>query len=260
MAEIQDVPIEKIKAGGYELRMESEDEGLYSLAASIRRIGILVPLVCRREDDGFILVAGHRRLAAARSLGLRTVPVVVGEYDLAQSSEVSLAENLFRQDLSPVEIAAGLKDIIDRQTMTLPEVAASLHRVPDWVRRMIAMLDWPADVLEVIHNGKISLAAAHNLALVTDDNYRTFLLRNAVDSGATARTTAAWLQAWRALLPAEQAVIAEPVEAGQRASPAVPQAPCICCGEVFRTDELSHVPACCTCIKLIREVGTSRQL
>jgi len=258
VAEIQDVQIEKIKAGNYELRMEAEDDSLYSLAASIRRIGILVPLVCRRKDDDFILVAGHRRFAAAQSLGLRTVPVVVGEYDDAQSSEVSLAENLFRQDLSPVEVAAGIKDIIDRQTMTVPEVAASLHRAPDWVRRMIDMLKWPEDVLEAVHRGRLSISAAHNVALVHDDTYREFLLRNATESGATARTTAAWLQAWRALLPAEQAISAEPVPAGQRASPAVPQAPCICCGEVFRTDELSHVPACCTCIKLIREVGTSR--
>lgn len=258
MAEVKDIPVEKIQVGDHALRMEAEEETLFSLAASIRRLGILVPLVCRAAGDSFELVAGHRRLAAAKQVGLRSVPVVVGEYDNAQSSEVSLAENLFRQDLTPVEVAAGLKDILDQGVMELPALAAAMHRSEHWVKNMVALLSWPADVLEAVHAGWLSVSAASNLALVTGDTYRDFLLRQAEQSGATARTTAAWLQAFRSMQPAEEAVQAPPVGGESPATPMVPQAPCICCSEVFRTDELSHVPVCVQCIKVIRGVGASR--
>ncbi len=258
MEKIQDIPIEKIVVGEHDLRMLDEEETLYSLAASIRRLGVLVPLVCRRGAGGLCLVAGHRRLAAARQAGLKTVPVIVGVYDDAQSSEVSLAENLFRQDLSPVETAAGIKDILDSGTMMLADLVAALHRSEHWVVAQVNMLSWPSDVLAAVHKGWLSVAAASNLALVTDDTYRDFLLKNAYNGGATARVTAAWLQAWRSMAPPEEAISAEPVAEGRAATPMVPQAPCICCSQVFRSDELSHVPVCAGCIRAIREIGASR--
>lgn len=259
MANVTDVPVEKIKTGGHELRMEADEESLFSLAASIRRLGILVPLVCRAAGDNFELIAGHRRLAAALQIGLKTVPVVIGEYDKAQTAEVSLAENLFRQDLSPVETASALKDILDQDIMDLPVLATAMHRSEHWVISMTNLLQWPADILKAVHAGWLSVSAASNLALVTDDSYREFLLKNASESGATARTTAAWLQAFRSMQPAEEALHAEPAPPGAASVPMAPQAPCICCSSVFRTDELSHVPVCVQCIKVIREVGASRE-
>ncbi len=257
MTEIQDVPIEKIKIGEHELRAEGEDETLFSLASSIRRIGILVPLVCRRVGDELHLIAGHRRLAAARQANISKVPVVINTYDDAQSSEVSLAENLFRRDLTPVEVAAGLKDIFDNGTMTLSDLKAALHRSEYWIVSQVNMLKWPADVLDAIHAGWLSVAAASNLALVHDDTYRDFLLNNAESNGATARTTAAWLQAWRSMAPQEEAIQAEPVAPGRAVTPMTPQAPCMCCSQVFRTDELSHIPVCSGCIRAIRDIGAS---
>jgi len=127
-----------------------------------------------------------------------------------------------------------------------------VHRSENWVRAQLSLLAWPADVLEVIHNGKISVSAASNLALITDSAYRGFLLRNAVEQGATARTTAAWLQAWRAALPQEQALEQPPVSGPAPVTPALPQAPCIVCNEMFRTDGLAMVMVCTSCINAIR--------
>ncbi|GAH73034.1 unnamed protein product, partial [marine sediment metagenome] len=171
--------------------------------------------------------------------------------------EVSFAENLFRKDLSPIELAAAIKDCLDQKTLTVDELAAGLHRSCHWVQAQVSLLDWPADVLEVIHHGKISIAAASNLAAVHDNIYREFLVRQAVENGATARATAAWLQAWRSMAPAEEAITREPAAAGESVQPAVPQAPCIVCANVFRTDELSHVPVCVHCIHTIRDIGSS---
>lgn len=255
--DVQNVPLEKIKVDVYAQRVEREDEGISELAASIRRIGMLVPVVVIPEGDYFVLVAGHRRVVAAGKAGLTSVPAVVRKAGEAQAKEVSFAENLFRKDLSPIELAAAIADCYKAGTLTIDQLAEGLHRSCHWVQAQIALLDWPDEVLEVIHNGKISVAAASNLAMVHDDVYREFLVRQAVENGATARATAAWLQAWRSMAPPEEAITREPVPAGQRATPAIPQAPCIVCANVFRTDELSHVPVCVGCIRTIRNIGSA---
>jgi len=255
MLKVKEIPVGKIQVGAHAQRMEGEDKELDGLAASIGRIGIVMPLVVAPDGDSFVLVAGHRRLAAAIRCGMSTVPCVSKSAKGNVAAEITFAENLFRKDLTPLELAAAVKDCIDNKTMTVDELAYSLHRSAEWIRRMVAMLDWPADVLEVIHGESISVSAAHNLALVDDAPYRAFLLRNAVDSGATARATAAWLQAWRSMQPASEAIQAQPVAGESRPMPMVPQAPCLACGQVFRTDQLSHVPICAGCIQLIRNAG-----
>jgi len=255
--DVQNVLLEEIEVGEYAQRVEVEDEGILELAESIRRVGMLVPVVVSKQDDIFVLIAGHRRVAAARVVGLAVVPAVIREIGPKAAKEVSFAENLFRKDLSPIELAAAIKDCLAEGTLGVDELAAGMHRSVSWVQSHIAILSWPADVLEVIHNGKLSVSAASNLAMIHDDAYREFLVRQAVENGATARATAAWLQAWRAMAPAEEAITREPVAAGERAMPAVPQAPCIVCANVFRTDELSHVPVCVHCIRTIRDIGST---
>ena len=257
MNELRKISIDQIKVGEHEQRLESEDPGIAELAASIRRVGVINPLVLVRDGDDLRLVAGHRRLLAARMAGINFVPCFVRTTEPIVDAEVSFAENFFRKDLSPVELAGALKDCLDRQIMEVKELAAGFHRSEHWVRSMIAIADWPADVLEAIHSEKISVSAGANLACVTEPAYREFLVRNAVEQGATARTTAAWLQAWQAMQPPEEAITAEPVPAGAPQVPLVPQAPCLCCAQLFDVNRMSHVPICGACIQILRVAGAS---
>lgn len=255
MKEIKEIPIGQIMVGEHEQRLSLDDDSLNGLVASIKRLGILQPLIVRKQDSRIYLVAGHRRLAAAKKVGLESVPCIVrvGIDDLEH--EVVFAENFFRKDLSPVELACAMKDIREKGEIGLAELAAGFHRSEHWVVRMIAIADWPGDVQEAIHEGSLSVSAASNLAVVFDNAYRGFLVRNAVEQGATARTTASWLQAWRAMQPAEEAITSEPVSMGTHQTPMVPQAPCFICAEVFKVDEVSYVPICGGCIKLIKQGG-----
>lgn len=257
MTEVKEIPIRKIKVGEHEQRLDREDEGIAELASSIRRIGIVCPLWVVDDGDFYLLIAGHRRLLAAKICACDTVPCLVRESRSKGDSEISFAENFFRKDLSPVELSAALKDCLINETLTVKELAAGFHRSEHWVHSMIAIADWPADVLEAIHNETISVSAASNLAVVTDDTYRAFLVRNAVEQGATARTTASWLQAWRAMQPAEEAITLEPVPGVTPSVPLVPQAPCLCCSQLFEVNQMSHVPVCGACIQIIRQVGLS---
>lgn len=258
MDEITQIKIGEIRVGEHAQRLEANDPDVEELAASMRRLGVLVPVIVTGGPGEYKLVAGHRRLEAAGIAGLKTIPAIIRESGVAEAAEVTFAENFFRKDLSPVELACALKDCLDNERMTVKELAEGFHRSEHWVLQMIAVAGWQSDVLEAIHAEVISVSAASNLAVITDDDYRGFLLRNAAESGATARTTAAWLQAWRAMQPPEQAIEAEPVHAGPVVIPMVPQAPCFCCSQMFKVNEMSHVPVCGACIQIIRQVGISQ--
>ena len=252
MDKMCEIPIEKINTGEHSVRAEISADDVNGLTSSIARIGIVCPIVVQEDGDNYLVVFGHRRFRAACLANLKTIPCIIRNDSESQIKEISFAENFFRADLSPVEQAAAVKDVLASGAMTVEQVAAGFHRSEHWVARQVALLDWPADVLAAVHAGSISVAAASNLALVQEDTYRSFLIRNAVESGITARVSAAWLQAWRSMAPPEEAVTAEPVSPGTADTPAVPQAPCICCGEIKRTDALSSVLVCGNCINAFR--------
>ena len=252
MFQVIEIAIEKVFVAEHAVRMEINAENINGLTSSISRIGIVSPLVVEKTDDGYKLICGHRRHKAALLANLKKVPCIVRDSKLADVKEITFAENFFRADLSPIEQAAAIKDVIDSGAMTVEQVAAGFHRSEHWVAQQVAILDWPDDVLAAVHTGSMSVAAASNLALVTDDNYRSFLVRNATESGITARVSAAWLQAWRSMAPPEEAIASEPEPGGPAMVPAVPQAPCIVCAEIKRTDSLSSVLMCATCINTVR--------
>lgn len=255
MNELIVINLGNIKVGTHEQRVSYDEEYIRGLADSILSIGLINPLSVVRSDGGYLLVAGHCRLAALKVLGRVTATCVIGEDTEGRSAAVTFAENFHRRDLSPVEQASAIKDCFSQKIMTIEELAKSFHRTPYWINHQIAMLDWPSDVLETVHLKSLSVSAAANIAQVTDNNYRGFLLRNAVESGATARATAAWLQAWRSMQPAEEAIQAESLPPGNVPVPAVPQAPCLCCSTVHPVNEMSHVPLCTRCIGTIRSIG-----
>ncbi|MBA7622222.1 Nucleoid occlusion protein [subsurface metagenome] len=248
MTEMQSIQISKIEVGQSRQRSEGEDEEIQELAASIKRVGVLEPVIVVRKDDGFSLVAGHRRITAATAAGLAEVPAIIREANDAERAEVSFAENFFRRDLSPIEQAAAIRGCIDDKVMTIEELAKGLHRSEQWICEQAKMTTWPDEVLQAIHFKFISVSAARNLAAISDPKYRAFLLHNAVENGVTARVTAAWLQAWQLSRPPEEALAAVPVGGVVPAVAVVPQAACMFCCNMFRTDALNYMPACGQCL------------
>ena len=259
MRELIEVSINDIVAGDHEQRFSYDEDEMCELSASIGRIGLLDPLGVRRDGDRVLLVYGHRRLQACRRIGMERVPCFIVAADEAIAAESTFAENFFRSNLSPIEQSAAITREFESGRMTVDQLAAGFRRSKDWVARQMAVCHWPEEVLEAIHSGKLSVAAAANLALIEEPEYRMYLINYACDNGATARTTAAWLASWRAMLPPSEAAGAEPLPAGQSLSPLCPQGPCLKCGEVFRVDEMSHVPLCVDCIRIINQ-GRGRRV
>lgn len=253
--EIRAIRIKDIVIGEYEQRIEYDDDDIGSLAASIRRRGLLYPIVVSEDDGKYDLVDGHRRMLAHKMLDRIEIECIIIGQNKVTSKELAFAGNFHRKELSQVELAAAIADAHEQAEISIEDLAAGFHKSTHWIREMIAVTRWPAEVQQAVHERFMSLSAAANLAVITDEVYRNFLIGNAVQGGVTARTTASWLQAWRAMQPADVAITSEPVGREQSSAPAVPQAPCFCCAQSFEVDQVSHVPVCSACIQILREVG-----
>ncbi len=212
------ITLEKINAGENPLRLEGENKGITELAESIRRIGLINPLVVALgpDDDRYRLIAGHRRFAACRRVGLKEVQVRIIKGDQREICEITLAENLFRKDLSPVEMAVAVVALIKEGGMDREQVAGVCHRSTAWVKEQEEILSWPADVQKAVHDGWLSVSAASNIALVHDDAHRALRLSQAKYKGVTSRTTASWLQAWRSTVSCHETKQAESEQAGEK--------------------------------------------
>jgi len=248
MQQIQDIPISKIEVGPHRQRTEGEDEEVQELAASIKRVGVVEPIIVVSKDDRFSLVAGHRRIAAAQAAGLAEIPAIIRAGTEAEVAEVRFAENFFRRDLSAVEQASAIRECIDNGVMTIKDLASGLHRSEQWICEQAKMTTWAPEILQAIHVKAISVSAARNLAAIDDPQYRMFLLKNAVENGVTARVTAAWLQAFQLSRGPEEALAAQPVDGVVPAVGVVPQGACMFCCGMFRCDGLNYMGVCPQCL------------
>ncbi|MBA7522332.1 Nucleoid occlusion protein [subsurface metagenome] len=245
---MESIPIAKIEVGQHRQRSEGEDEEIQELAASIKSIGVIEPIIVVRKDDAFSLVAGHRRIAAAAAAGLAEIPAIIRDGTEAENAAVTFAENFFSVDLTPVERAAAIRECLDNGIMNIAEIAKVFHRSEQWITAQANLTTWAPEVLHAIHTKRISVSAGRNLALIDDPQYRAFLLNNAVENGASARVTAAWLQAYQLSGHAQVELNTITVDGPQPAAIVVPQAPCLFCCHTFRTDALNYMGVCGQCL------------
>lgn len=176
-SEMMNIPMEFINVTGNNPRKVFDQEALEELKVSILAHGILEPLIVRTVTGGYELIAGERRYRAAQQLEFHTVPCVVRELDDKEAKEVRLLENLQRQDLSPIEEASAIKEIL-ADGLTQQELAKKLGKSQTWISQRIKLLDMPGDVVDLIISGAIT--PKHALALSPIAQYPK-LMESAVD-------------------------------------------------------------------------------
>jgi len=242
----------------YQTRLDITAESIKELTESIRRDGILVPLLMSFSDDRFIIIAGHRRFMAALEVGLTEVPAYVIAAEEKQGWSGAFAENMFRQALTPIEEAAAVVDCLESKQFEVDQLAKALGKSRQWIEDRIIISCWPKDVQKAVHGGWISTSAARNLAKIGDEPHRQMLLDFAGENGATARVTAAWLQAWQAG-QVHQDPGDIPPAAGESALPPIePYSPCVICARKMKMIELHFTPVCDECSHLL--VDLAREL
>jgi ParB family chromosome partitioning protein len=174
------VPVDRVRHNPYQPRKRFDDDELRQLTDSVKTHGILQPLVVRQAGDHFQLIAGERRLRAAREAGLKEVPVHVVEFDDQQVYEAALVENIQRTDLNPIEKAQGFKGYLDKFGLTQDQLGARLGIDRTTVSNLLGLLNLPADVQDAVRLGQISLGHAKVLKGLTDAERQSALCKQVI--------------------------------------------------------------------------------
>jgi ParB family chromosome partitioning protein len=168
-------------------RSVMSDDDLAELASSLEEHGLVQPIVVRSQGDRYQLIAGQRRLAAARRLDWETVPVRVLEVDDRQMSEIAIVENLQRRDLDPLEKASSFKQYLSTWGGTQEELAKRLSVDRSTVANLIRLLELPATVQQNLRDGAISMGHARALLPLGDEHEQTLLVNRVVAEGLSVR-------------------------------------------------------------------------
>ena len=168
--DIKEIPVSEIRPNPYQPRKTFNEEALNELAESIKNYGVFQPIIVKKGLRGYDLIAGERRLRASKIAGLTTIPAIVKEFTDDEMREISLLENIQRENLTAIELAWAYKGIIDNLDIRQEDLAQKIGKSRSHVTNTLGLLNLPKNVQEMILNGDISMGHARVLSKMDDDD------------------------------------------------------------------------------------------
>lgn len=185
---VQEIAIGDIDPNPDQPRRTFQEESIAQLAQSIREQGVLQPILVAPQNGGrYRIVAGERRWRAARAAGLETVPCMVRDMDVIQQMEIALIENLQREDLNPIEVAQGIRSLMQQCGYTQETVANRLSKSRPAVANLLRLLTLPDEVIDMVRQGTLSAGHARVLAGLDSNAQKLALARETVEKGYSVR-------------------------------------------------------------------------
>lgn len=165
----KEVPIDQIHPNENQPRKHFDEAALLELANSIRVHGVIAPIILvKQAENDYMIIAGERRYRAAKKAGLKSMPAIVRDYTEKQIQEISLIENLQREDLNPIEVATAIRQLMNDYSYTQEEVADRIGKSRPAVANTLRLLSLTPPVIDLVAAGKLS--EGHARCLVTVDN------------------------------------------------------------------------------------------
>ena len=184
--DLQQVPLAKIVPNPHQPRTSFAPEALEELRASIAAFGVLVPVIVRERGEGYELIAGERRVRAAKAAGLESIPALVRASDDRESLEVAIIENLQRENLDPLEEAMGFQHLMESYSFTQEQVAERVGKSRPAIANAMRLLSLSDGVKQFVRDGKLSAGHARALLALPVER-REAAARRAVDEGLSVR-------------------------------------------------------------------------
>ena len=185
--DVKKIDINKIYTNPNQPRKTFDKESLNELAESIKLHGLIQPIVVNQMPDGYMIIAGERRYRASKICGLKEIDAIVKNYTNKQIAEISIIENLQREDLNPVEVAKGIKKLMDEYGLTQEKVAERLGKSRSAIANSLRILSLYPEVLELVEKGKVSFGHAKILVAVTDYALQLMLAKKIAKDKLTVR-------------------------------------------------------------------------
>ena len=185
--DVQKIEIDKIYTNPNQPRKNFDKESLNELAESIRVHGLIQPIIVNRMDNGYMIIAGERRFRASKICGLKEVEAIVKEYSNKQIAEIAIIENLQREDLNPVEVAKGIKQLMEEYGLTQEKVAERLGKSRSAIANSLRILSLYPEVIDLVEKGKVSFGHAKILASIDDYTTQIILAKKVAKDKLTVR-------------------------------------------------------------------------
>ena len=181
--------INKIEPNRNQPRKQFQEESLEELAESIKNYGVIQPIVVKQNDDYYELIAGERRWRASKIAGLKEIPAIVKKYEDDKLFEIALAENLQREDLNPMEEAAGYSKLSTDFNLSQDEIAKRVGKSRSAVANAMRLLNLDSRVQELVKNGKLSSGHARSILPIENGDEQFELAERIIDEELSVRET-----------------------------------------------------------------------
>ncbi len=162
---VTEIEVDKIFANPNQPRKAFEPNALNELASSIKKHGVIMPIIVNKSGDRYMIIAGERRFRASKIAGLEKVPVIVKTYTERQIKEISLIENLQREDLNPIEAATAMKSLMDDYGLTQEDLADRIGKSRPAIANTLRLLTLSPEVCKMVEKGELS--AGHARTIIT---------------------------------------------------------------------------------------------
>ncbi len=179
--------IDDIKPNRFQPRKIFDEKALKELTDSIREKGILEPLLVRRNNSGFELIAGERRLRAAKLAELNEVPVLIMNASDEEAQELAIIENIQREGLNPIEQAEGFKGLIEKFGLSQEDVAKKVGKERATVANFLRLLKLPQDIRDEIAKGTLTMGHAKAILSIDKESLQREICRKAIQKGLSVR-------------------------------------------------------------------------
>lgn len=230
MAEYRELHLTELAPPSIVARASIEEGPLDELAASIRLVGILQPLIVVPNGGLFEIVDGHRRYLAAQRANVLRVPCAIYPEEGIAKEAAKLHSNLFREDLTAADEAYYFAELIEKYDLTEEALCQMVRRPTEYIYARLDLLKGDPEVLAAVAGRKLTFSAGKELNRCNDEAHRRYLLKQAVDAGASARVVQSWVQQWKmSLVPAPQPG-ESPASPPPAAAPPVDPLACFFCG------------------------------
>jgi ParB family chromosome partitioning protein len=186
---LQQCGIEEVHPNPFQPRKAFSDEQLQELVDSIREKGILQPLLVRRRSDGYELIAGERRWRAAQRAGLREIPILVRDVSDSEMLELSLIENIQREDLNPIEEAEAYKRLMEQFHLTQEEISKKVGKDRSTIANTVRLLKLPPEIKLSLAEGKITMGHARAFLSLDGVDKQRLLWKKLLSAGLSVRQT-----------------------------------------------------------------------
>jgi ParB family chromosome partitioning protein len=186
---VQDIKISEIKANKNQPRKKFDEEKIRELSDSIKEHGVLQPIIVRKKDGGYELVAGERRWRAAQKAGIEKIPAIIKDLSDADVMEIALIENLQREDLNPLEEAEAYKKLIDEFGMTQEELSKRVGKSRSQIANTVRLLNLDEEIKKLISEEKLTAGHARALLAIENKKERLKLAKKISEENMSVRQT-----------------------------------------------------------------------